>query len=199
MTHLSRFQRLTLLAASGALITGGALLPGTAFAAPAISAVSVALAEAEWVEATDEPSGISAQLPGEAELEETQEGDNLIRTYTVETEYGETGFTVQEIPGSDPSQPWDLVGTLNKEWEGWTVDDGTQTGTTEGGVPFLSATARHADGQAAHVTYFDLGTYLLTVTTVGGDDQEAAIDQDNQQVVDSILVPQEDGAQDTAT
>ncbi|WP_351222827.1 hypothetical protein [Streptomyces sp. NPDC002133] len=121
MTHRSRPQRLVILAASTALAAAGALLPASAFAAPATPhAATMAAAEAgqagpgqgqsqgqgqgrqgidvitvRWVERTDAPSGITFKIPESATVETRAEaGTGKIascRIYLMRTSDGLNG------------------------------------------------------------------------------------------------------------
>nr|MDT0521822.1 hypothetical protein [Streptomyces sp. DSM 41633] len=90
------------------LIAGGVPASAGAFAAPSAAAslhvAAIPAAPAvDWVETTDPPSGITAELPGKATVRKATvsiEGKEVdARVYIVETPDGAVGFAVHDMPG----------------------------------------------------------------------------------------------------
>ncbi|MCE0446997.1 hypothetical protein LT493_28375 [Streptomyces tricolor] len=209
MICLSRFQRLALLAASTTVITGGVLLPGSAFAASAPQNATVAAAGVtaapQWAKTTDTPSGISVQLPGKAEVEKSVEDGVHSRVYAVPTDYGAIAFAVEEVPGTDPDTPWDLKRTLKANVDAYNKDSKSaknrirstdvRQSTTADGARELHADLVADDGTTGHVRFVDHGQYLVTVITLSVGGQEDLMDEDHQRVLDSVVVPDKDAGQ----
>ncbi|GGS49134.1 hypothetical protein [Streptomyces cinerochromogenes] len=205
MTRLSRFQRLTLLAASATVITGGVLLPGTAFAAPASQTAAVTDVAAHWTQTTDSPSGISIQLPGKAEAQKTNDNGVTTRCYITQTPYGAMGFSVDEVPGTDASAPWDLQGSLKAAVDGYNSDSKSsddvlrstdvKEGITADGHRELSAELTAPDGTRGHIYLVDQGKYLVTVFTASVNGHLDQMDRDHQHALDSIKVPDSQAGQ----
>ncbi|MCX5129255.1 hypothetical protein [Streptomyces sp. NBC_00347] len=88
-------QRLLMYGSSAALAAGGVLMPNGALTATATAAVmphraatattaaGINIPAVDWSEVTDAPSGITARLPGEAEVVEF--GESACRDYSAET------------------------------------------------------------------------------------------------------------------
>ena len=197
MTRLSRIQRVVLLAASTTAITGGVLLPTSAFAAPATPpAGTTADAAARWTQTTDDPSGISARLPGKAEMRDVSEHGVEGRMYVAKTDYGAIGFAVYDTP---PGGRWDLKGCLQDTLNGFNEDsrsaDGkltskdVQEGTTPDGQPALDAALAARDGTVGHVRYVDLGDHMIMVISLGTSDNRQAMDADYLQLLNGIQLP----------
>ncbi|MGV4984176.1 hypothetical protein ACVB8X_15730 [Streptomyces sp. NRAIS4] len=205
MIRLSKFQRLALLAASTTVITGGVLSHGAAFAAtaaPHSAAASVAApghleAAAQWKKITDTPSGITVQLPGVPKVQKDSDSGLNSRNYDVTTGYGVMGFSVLDGPAVDPSKPWDLNEGLKSVVDGFNSGDPSaklkstdaHEGTTKDGHHYLEAKLVGADGTVGHVRLVDAGAQAMVILNVGTDDHQKAVDQDYQQVLDSIHVP----------
>ncbi|WP_369389691.1 hypothetical protein AB5J72_20205 [Streptomyces sp. CG1] len=202
MIRPSKFQRLALLAASTTVITGGALAHGSAFAAEAgprtaqVSATSHLDATTQWRQITDS-SGITVRLPGEPQVQKDNKDGIISRDYAVRTGYGVMGFAVFEAPGTDPSAPWDLSGGIKDAVDGYNTTDthahlrstGDHEGTTKTGDHFVEAKLAGADGRVGHIRIVDHGRQALMIMTVGTGEQQHAVDQDYQQVLDSIHGP----------
>ena len=207
MTRRSTLRRLVLLAASTGVITGGVLLPTSAFAAPPPRTASVATADAGsgdaagWSRTTDTTSGISVRLPDRPLVQQNNEDGVRTRLYLVPTEYGAIGFSVFEAPGTDPSAPWDLKATLSSVLEGYNSDakssrevlrsTGAHAGTTKGS-PDLGADLTAADGSRGHIRLIDLGEHMVVVMTVSERGHQDLMDKDHRQVLDSVRVPGDD-------
>lgn len=201
MTHLARFRRLALLAASTTVITGGALLPTSAFAAPATppAAVTAAVADAaaRWTQTTDDPSGVMAELPGDAQIQKDTVNGFQARTYQVNTDYGVIGFVVYDAPSGGGQ--WDLKGSLKNALDNYNKDsrsaDDRLTGhdvresTTDGGQPVLDAGLSTGDGTAGHTRFVDLGDHLVQIEVLGTKDAQKTMDADYRQSLSSLQLP----------
>ncbi|MFG3010515.1 hypothetical protein ACGFZB_08645 [Streptomyces cinerochromogenes] len=209
MTRLSRLQRLTLLAASATVISGGVLLPGTAFAAPASQTAAAADVAAHWTQTTDSPSGISIQLPGKAEAQKANDKGVNSRSYVVQTPYGAIGFGVDDVPGTDASAPWDLKGSLKAAVDSYNAESRSsrdvlrstdvKEGLTPDGHRELSAELTAPDGTKGHIHLIDQGKYLITVVTVSVDGHPDQMDRDHQRALDSIKVSDDHAGQSEGT
>ncbi|WP_159048982.1 hypothetical protein [Streptomyces sp. NRRL B-3648] len=117
--------------------------------------------------------------------------------YLVQTAYGVIGFSVEDVPGTDPSAPWDLRGSLKAAVDGYdspSSDDVLRsTGVTEGvpadGHREPDAELTAPDGTRGHIRLVDQGTYLLTVFTASVHGHRDEMDRDHQRALDSITVP----------
>jgi hypothetical protein len=184
MVRLSRFHRLALLAASTAVITGGALSQGSAFAAT------------QWQQITDSPSGISVRLPGKPVMQRYSDHGVNSRDYVVPTRYGALGFSVFDGPAHAQAEPWDLKTGLKSAVDGYnSADTGAglrSTDVHEGakdGDRYLEAKLVGVGGRTGHIRFVDHGRQSIVVMTVGHDDQRDAVDRDYRQVLDSVKVP----------
>ncbi|MEU6773366.1 hypothetical protein [Streptomyces sp. NPDC046759] len=208
MVRLSRFQRFALLAASTAVITGGVLSQGAAFAAPAAGHTAPVTAAGhhdgatQWKKITDAPSGITVQLPGEPQTQQVDDSGVDIRDYVVPTGYGAMGFSVLDGHGPDPARPWDLKGGLKAAVHGYNIIDTTAELTstdvhdgTTGGDHYLEAKLGGRDGQTGHIRLVDLGQQAIMIMAVGTGDRKGAVDHDYEQVLHSIEVPHHGTAQ----
>ncbi|MBX9398526.1 hypothetical protein K4749_34335 [Streptomyces sp. TRM72054] len=200
MTRLSRFQRLALLTASTTVITGGALLPSTAFAAPAPDTTSVAVADARWVETKDAPSGITAQLPEKTEAERVPGG----RTYIATTDSTVVQFSVTEAPGISQNDlkiifKGYLMGyneTVESSDEKLTSSN-VRKGTTADGHHTLHADVRSPDGTVGHVDLILVDDYMIQTATIGIDEEPDTVKSDHEKLVDSIQLPADKRGQAT--
>ncbi|MEU0049241.1 hypothetical protein [Streptomyces sp. NPDC006309] len=213
MTRPATYRRLALLAASTTVITAGALLPTSAFAAPpAPHTTTVALAgtgtgigtgtmtrtsSAEaggtgsvgrWTDITDEGSGITAQLPGQPKTQRLDDQNG--RAHQVRTAYGGIGFSV--FDGGD----FDLPATLKENLDHYNDDSGSpddvlrsdhvRKGATDDGSPTLDADLVAADGTVGHTTYTVVKDHLLELYVIGTHDKADAIQADYDQLMDSV-------------
>lgn len=218
MTHRSRTQRLALLSASTALVTAG-LLPSTAaFAAPAsaaaagaVTATAAAAAAAaptptppptqpsqEAVKTTDPPSGISAELPGKAQVRSgsiPMDGKAVAaRVYGVETPDGATGFAVYDMPGDRLPLEDALKGFVDAYA---LMGNGTLTSenvrkTTVDGHPALDATLTGEDGDGSTVgsiRFISDDDHLVMALTYGPEENEKDLNAKHKQLLDSLQVP----------
>lgn len=214
MTHRSRTQRLALLSASTALVTGGLLPSATAFAAPAPAAAVAAAAAAAAptptptststqpaqgaVKTTDPPSGITAQLPGKAEVRMgaiPMEGGSVdARVYGVETPDGATGFAVYDIPGAQIPLEDALKGFVDAYGltGGGTLTSEDVRKTTVDGRPALDAslTGEGPDGAAVgSIRFISDDDHLVMALTYGPEAKEKALDTMHQQLINSLQIP----------
>ncbi|MGW1886851.1 hypothetical protein [Streptomyces sp. NPDC001970] len=219
MTHRSRPQRLVILAASTALAAAGALLPTSAFAAPATPhAGTVAAAEAgraghghghghqgsdvitvRWVESTDAPSGITFKIPETATVEKRAEaGDGKIascRIYLMRTSDGLNGAVgVYDMPGT----PETLRKALQGFVEGYNKEPGGKIAitssrmTTVDGRPALDARLSTTEGKArgvGSVRFIADDTHVVQVLTLAGEADKKAADRMHQQLLAGVRIP----------
>ncbi|WP_217205300.1 hypothetical protein [Streptomyces sp. AC550_RSS872] len=192
MTRLSRFQRFALLTASTMVITGGALLPGTAFAAPAPHAPSVPKADARWVETKDAHSGVTARLPAKSTAENVPGG----HTYLAETDSGIAQFSVVNSSGAGQNDlNLALKGYLSGYNEPARSSDekvrstNVSTGTTADGHRTLHADITAPDGTLGRVGFIDGGDYVVQIATIGSDTQPDTVRADYKQLLDSVQLP----------
>ncbi|QIY94000.1 hypothetical protein HEP87_07945 [Streptomyces sp. S1D4-11] len=202
------------LTVSTALAAGGATLPASAFAAPTTphtAAATTMAAEqapgpgvttptANWVEITDPPTGVKAQLPGKAKVQEgSKRVDGKVvhsRMYTVEVGDGFIGETVRDMDGVHQSLKDDLQGFLNV----WNSEPGvtiklastnSQKATVDG-HPALCAriTSKGGGSSGAGATCFVAdGTHLIQTLALGPASDEKAMQQMHQQFLASIRIP----------
>ncbi len=209
MTHRSRTQRLALLSASTALVTGGLLPSTTAFAAPVhVSAVATAAAPTPTptstrpaqgsVKTTDPPSGITAQLPGKAKVRMgaiPMEGGSVdARVYGVETPNGATGFAVYDMPGDQIPLEDALKGFVDAYGltGGGTLTTENVRKTTVDGRPALDAslTGEGPDGAAVgSIRFISDDDHLVMALTYGPEAKEKDLDTTHQQLLDSLQIP----------
>lgn len=217
MTRLSRFQRLAVLTASTTVITGGALLPSTAFAAPAPQSTSVvsvtdadgADSSADWKVTTDTASGVKVKLPGQPGIKEfTEEKDGTdSRIYMVPTDYGIVGLTVFDSPSGTEELPWDMKGTLHDFLVGANEDvhspddkirsTNVREDTTADGRHALEADLDSEKGNAGQIRLVDLGDHLVMTITLGSKDAKDTMKADHDRLVDSIQLPADKRGQAT--
>ncbi|MFJ9868272.1 hypothetical protein [Streptomyces sp. NPDC101165] len=201
MTRLARFQRVALLAASTTVITGGVLLPTSAFAAPstppAAASAAVGDAAAHWTQATDDPSGVMAELPGHAQMQKYTVNGYQGRAYQVETDYGAIGFVVYDAPHGGGQ--WDLKGSLKNALANYnkssrSADDrltshDVRVSATDSGQPVLDADLSTGDGTAGHTRFVDLGDHLVQIEVLGTKDAQKTMDADYRQSLSSLQLP----------
>ncbi|MFD6914414.1 hypothetical protein ACFWB2_27605 [Streptomyces virginiae] len=207
MTHRSRTQRLALLSASTALVTAGLLPSTSAFAAPA-PAAAVAAAPTPTppstppaqgaVKTTDPPSGISAELPGKAQVRSgsiPMDGETVAaRVYGVETPDGATGFAVYDMPGDRLPLEDALKGFVDAYG---LMGSGTLTSenvrkTTVDGHPALDATLTGVDGTeqlAGSIRFISDDDHLVMALTYGPEENEKDLNAMHKQLLDSLQIP----------
>ncbi|MEV1054058.1 hypothetical protein [Streptomyces sp. NPDC049887] len=198
----NRTKRLLVLAVAGAL-TGGAVASSAANAAPVTPRTGVVTAiqaelRAGWVKTTDDPTGITVDLPGKATVEKHSErvlGQEVTsRGYLVETEEGFVVFVVTEVPDAYDMR---LDTALRSFVEGVEKETGTSfvsTGaneTTVDGRPALDARIATDEGErmTGSTRLIDGGGYLVQAVTVGPEANEKALEKTHQEIVDSIRMP----------
>ncbi|MFF4450451.1 hypothetical protein [Streptomyces sp. NPDC001502] len=211
MTHRSRTQRLALLSASTALVTGGLLPSATALAAPAhAAAVAVAAAPTptptspstkfarEAVKTTDPPSGITAELPGKAKVRMgaiPMEGGSVdARVYGVETPDGASGFAVYDMPGDRIPLEDALKGFVDAyglTGAGTLTSDDVRK-TTVDGRPALDATLSGEDPEGSSVgsiRFISDDDHLVMALTFGPEAKEKDLKEMHQQLLSSLTIP----------
>lgn len=137
MTHRSLPRRLVIHATSVALAAAGALLPARAWAAgPVMPRLPVArtLPAADWVDVTDDPSGITFKLPARPTVTRTSKPD--CRMYAAASAATSETVSVCDIPGTDKvdylySTADGALDAFRKK-AGNDVDSGTQETEVEG-------------------------------------------------------------------
>ncbi|MBL1087282.1 hypothetical protein JK359_35895 [Streptomyces actinomycinicus] len=204
---MTRLQRLALLAASTTVITGGALLPTAAFAAPSGPPAAATVIDpsggdtgtvgasgsdagtaAQWTPTTDEESGISIALPGEA----TAQSDPLDgREYAVQTEYGAVGFVVYDGAGIDPQELLTRqLELINQEASSSgaqaSATNATETATDEGTQLDVDLVGGNLYG---HLIYAPVDGHMLMIYAVGSPDTKDAIQADLEQLIDTVQAP----------
>ncbi|MER5730797.1 hypothetical protein ABT084_21135 [Streptomyces sp. NPDC002138] len=197
MTHRSLRQRLVIHATCVALATAGALLPAHAWAAGPVMPrlpMARALPAADWVEVTDNPSGITFKLPAPPKL--TRTSKPTCRTYTAASAATSQTVAVCDIPGTDKMEY--LYSTADgaldsfRKKAGSDVDSGTQE-TEVDGRPALDL---HASGKndPPHrllftARYIADDPYTVSALSFAYAKNEKALDQEHQQLLDSLRIP----------
>ncbi|MGW2746191.1 hypothetical protein [Streptomyces sp. NPDC001450] len=200
MTRLARFQRLALLAASTTVITGGVLLPTSAFAAPATppaTTATVADAATRWTQTTDESSGVTAELPGDAQMQKYTVNGIKGRAYQVATDYGSIGFMVYDAPRGGGQ--WDLKGSLKNALDNYNKDSRStddvltshdvRESATDGGQPVVDAALSAGDGTVGHTRFVDLGDHMVQILVMGTKDTQKTMDADYRQFLNRLQLP----------
>ncbi|MER7820165.1 hypothetical protein [Streptomyces sp. NPDC096153] len=142
------------LSAVGVLLPAAAPPPLAVPRATAAHAVPAATGAEEWTPATDAPSGVSAELPGEAEEEKTSVpvgGEPVSgRVYVVETGEAFVGFAVFDTPGAARDLRASLKGFLGacERESGETLRSTDVRATTVDGRPALDARLSSSDDMA---------------------------------------------------
>ncbi|MER6257359.1 hypothetical protein ABT224_39165 [Streptomyces sp. NPDC001584] len=208
MTHRSRAQRLALLSASTALVTGGLLPSATAFAAPAHAAAAAVAAPTPTptptqpaqgaVKTTDPPSGITAELPGKAKVRMGAiplEGESVdVRLYALETQGGGTGFAVYDMPGDRIPLEDALKGFVDAyglTGAGTLTSDDVRK-TTVDGRPALDANLSGEDPDGAAVgsiRFISDDDHLVMALTYGPEAKEKDLKEMHQQLLSSLTIP----------
>ncbi len=215
MTRRSRRQRLLLLSASTVLVVGGAAPAGTAFAAPATPHVGAAttmpagyggherhgtsVPAVEWVETKDPPSGITAEFPGKATVQESSipvEGKTVNgRYYRVDITKDEgVGLAVFDMPGDQYSLDENLQGFL----DGYSIVTGGETltstnvrKTTVDGHPVLDArlSAEEGEGAVGFLRLIADDDHLVHAVTFGPAANEKALKEMHERFLAGIRIP----------
>ncbi|MEU7724851.1 hypothetical protein AB0B78_06370 [Streptomyces sp. NPDC040724] len=207
MADRSRTQRLLMLSASAALAAGGVLPAAPAFsAAPAFPAAPAAYVGAqttapavEWVTTTDPPSGITAELPGKAQVRKASiptAGGGTVegRSYGLEVPEGAIGFTVHDIPGDQLSLDEALKGLTGK-YEALGGAPLTSTDVrkkTVDGRRVIDArlsTVEHDQRLVGWVRVIADDDHLVQALTLGPEADEKTLKEMHERLVDSIRIP----------
>ncbi|WP_404953004.1 hypothetical protein [Streptomyces sp. 147326] len=203
MTHRSRTPRLVTLSVSVVLIAGGVPGSATAFAAPSapaplhVTALPAAPA-VEWVETTDPPSGITAELPGKATVRKATvsiEGKEVdARVYLVDTPDGAVGFAVHDMPGDQ----YPLEDNLQRVLESYmqnTAEPLTSSNVhkvTFDGRPALDARlTSETDGEplAGFIRLIADDTHLVQALTLGPKTHEKALKALHERLLNDLRIP----------
>ncbi|AWT43709.1 hypothetical protein DMT42_16225 [Streptomyces actuosus] len=200
MTRRSTLRRLSLLAASAAVITGGALLPGTALAATgappsavAVQANGLRTEAGQWQVTTDKPSGVSVQLPGKPEtVQFTRATDGVDgRAYFAQTDYGVLALTVYDgAAGADDLRP--MLDSYLKDASQKASTNVTTTASEEStveGLPALDAQLAGEDGNVGYVRFIAAGQFMIQLETVGPQDKLDAMTEAYMQFLGSMQLP----------
>lgn len=209
-----RTQRFAMFAASTAVVAGGVLLPTSAFAAPAtsphVSTVTTVTATQDgqdpdgvadpaenWVEITDEPTGITFRLPAEPTVQEVTEpyvdgGTYTGRQYSVETNDGSAAivFTVYDVPGTEENLDMGIK-QICKNYEDLS-DPAAATSSQETEVDGRPAREAHLSSQtdvgAASLIAAD-DAHIVEFLSLGPATEEQAMAEIHQQISDSVSIP----------
>ncbi|MFJ9965163.1 hypothetical protein [Streptomyces avermitilis] len=214
MTRRSQKQRFLMLAASTAVIAGGALLPSNAFAAapetPHVGGVTtrgaghgghshqgIAKPAAKWVKTTDSPSGITVKLPGKATVQKVSApaGATTVtgRVYSVKTDDGLVGFAVLDLPGGQENLNDGLQGFLEgyNEVSRDTLTSTSSQKTTIDGHPALDArlSTKGGDRKVGAARFIADDTHIVQAVTLGSAANEKDVDLIHRQILASIRFP----------
>ncbi|MFE0515203.1 hypothetical protein [Streptomyces sp. NPDC058964] len=195
MTLRTRFQRHALLAASAAVVTGGVLLPGSAFAATQAPPPPSPIAAAHWVEITDAPSGIKAELPAKPEVQKFTKAKDGIdgRVYMAGNDDRVTGFGVFDVHGAK-----DLKDNLRAFLAGFNEDSrsrrdvlsSTSTKATEvDGRRALDAQLSAEDGTVGSTRIIDEGSHYVQLVSISSKKEAASMAGTHQRLLDSLRMP----------
>ncbi|MGW6980349.1 hypothetical protein ACWGE1_13005 [Streptomyces sp. NPDC054932] len=207
-----RTQRLLLVpaatAAAAALVTGGvlpsaatatAVATGAAAPTPTPTPATSAPPTAEdWVKNTDAPSGISADLPGTAEVRKSSvlvDGRTVdVRAHVLDTPTGGTGFVVHDLPGNlHPLEDnlTSFVNAYNRLGQGVMTTSRIRR-TTVDGRPALDAHVSGKEGPDLAVGSIRIVSdddHLVMVMTYGPVENEKDLKEMHERVVDSLRIP----------
>lgn len=163
-------------------------------AAPAVAPQAAGTVE-EWTPATDAPSGVSAELPGEAEEEKTSVpvgGEPVSgRVYGVETGEAFVGFAVFDTPGT----PRDLRASLKGFLDAYERESGEtlrSTGvrtTTVDGRPALDARLSSSDDMAGATRFIGEDGHVVQAVTFGPEDNRKDLEALHRQLLAGIRLP----------
>ncbi|KJY26600.1 hypothetical protein VR46_39995 [Streptomyces sp. NRRL S-444] len=203
MTHRSRTHRLVMLSVSVTLIAGGVPASATAFAAPCAPAplyvtAIPAMPAVDWVETTDPPSGITAELPGKATVRKATvsiEGENVdARMYIADTRDGATGFAVHDMPGDR----YPLEDNLQRVLESYmqnTAEPLTSSNVqkvTFDGRPALDARLTSETGVETLVGFIRLigdDKHLVQALVLGPEANEKALETMHERLLAGLRIP----------
>ncbi|MGW3148820.1 MULTISPECIES: hypothetical protein [Streptomyces] len=194
MTLRTRFHRHALLAAS-VVVTGGVLLPGSAFAATEAPPPTSAGTADHWVEVTDAPSGIKVELPGKPEVKKYTEAKDGMdgRIYMAGNDDQITGFAVFDVHGAK-----DLKDNLRAFLGGYNQysqspsDVLTSTVTKESDVNgrrTLDARLTAKDGTVGSTRFIDDGSHYVQLLSISSKKQAASMTPTYRQLLDSLRMP----------
>ncbi|MCM1973716.1 hypothetical protein [Streptomyces sp. G1] len=200
-------QRLLMYGSSAALAAGGVLMPNGALtataavmphrAAAATTAAGINIPAVDWSEVTDAPSGITARLPGEAEVVEF--GESACRDYSAETADTHVSvlFTVCDVQGtpkrSDLQAAADgATSSFRKEFGNVAVDSSTRE-TEFDGHPTLDLRLSVKDGGpegkiSAH-RYIADDSHFVIAQTVADARNEESLNSTHKRLIAGIRIP----------
>ncbi|MEU2491145.1 hypothetical protein [Streptomyces sp. NPDC007883] len=179
----------------------GVLLPAAAppalavprATAPAVPAATGAVEE--WTPATDTPSGVSAELPGEAEEKKTSVpvgGEPVSgRVYGVETGEAFVGFAVFDTPGAARDLRAGLKGFLDayERESGETLRTTDVRATTVDGRPALDARLSSSDDMAGATRFIGAGGHVVQAVTFGPEDNRKDLDGLHRRLLAGLRLP----------
>lgn len=193
-TLRTRIRRHALLTASVA-VTAGVLLPTSALAATEAPPPASAVTAGHWVEVTDAPSGIKAELPGKPMVKKyTKAKDGIAgRVYMTGNDDRATGFSVFDVHGAqdlkvglpaflnaynrDSQSPRDvLTGTVTK-------------GTDVNGRRTLDARLSAKDGTVGATRFIYDGRHFVQLVSISTAKQAASMPRTYRQLLDSLRMP----------
>lgn len=184
------------LSALGVLLPAAAPPPPAVPRATAAHAVPAATgAVEEWTPATDAPSGVSAELPGEAEEEKTSVpvgGEPVSgRVYGVETGEAFVGFAVFDTPGAARDLRAGLKGFLDayERESGETLRSTDVRATTVDGRPVLDARLSSSDDMAGATRFIGAGGHVVQAVTFGPEDNRKHLDGLHRRLLAGIRFP----------
>jgi hypothetical protein len=177
---------LTIVAAITAVILGGNAGAVTVTAVPGSTHLNgITVPAVDWVETTDTPSGISAKLPGKAEVD--TEPDS--RSYSVKTDDYVVRFIVYDGPATEAA----LNDALQSFAAGVGATIASSQKTTAGGRPALDArltfTAQEGIGGIYLTRLIAADTHMVQLVTVGLAADEQVLQKTHQQLLAGVRIP----------
>ncbi|UXY28292.1 hypothetical protein [Streptomyces sp. HUAS TT20] len=193
-TPRTRFHRHALLAASVA-VTGGVLLPGSAFAVTEAPPPTGAVTADHWVEVTDAPSGIKVELPGKPKVQKFTEAKDGMdgRIYMAGNDDQVTGFAVFDVHGAK-----DLKDNLRAFLDGYNQysqsprDMLTSTVTKKtdvNGRRTLDARLSAKNGTVGSTRFIDDGKHYVQLVSISSHKQAATLAPTYRQLLDTLHMP----------
>jgi hypothetical protein len=175
---------------AGVIAGSAPAVPGTAFLGVPYPS-SIALPAQAWMDVTDQPSGVSVKLPGQAtpqDVSRSVDGKSIKgRAYRVVTGDNAIIFIVWDVPGSQ----FDLEKAIQ--------DDATRGGiisssqkTTVDGRPGLDARITITVSGIRLVSfsrYIAADTHVVLLATTGPVADEKAVKQLHQQLLAGVRIP----------
>ncbi|MEV6683431.1 hypothetical protein AB0N09_42280 [Streptomyces erythrochromogenes] len=192
-----------MISASVVLIAGGVPTSAAALAAPSAPALLHVTAihatpAVDWVETTDSPSGITAELPGKATVRKATisiEGKPVdARFYGLDTPDGAVGFAVHDMPG----EQYPLEDHLQRVLESYRVntaeplDSSNVHKTTFDGRPALDArltSETENENLTGFIRFIADDKHLVQALVLGPEANEKALKAMHEQLLGSLRIP----------